>query len=229
MTTHSGLQHLFRPLGLVIACMIAGAAVSVVLGHEHSLKLPALAEAGWHSEAYHKPTVSEQDGEIQISAAEAPAGLGFVRQIDPAQRYRLKVRGAGGPFLLRIRRDAGDPSWFPAPDSVASEFVIERTARLELMFYSDTPESYRLSALSLEPCGPCMARDDLVQEVRADLPVLTAAGWDNALYQKPDVLQQDGQVRIDVAQAPAGLYLLKEIDLAQRYRLRIRGAGSAFI
>src|SRR5262249_17819696 len=55
------------------------------------------------------------------------------------------------------------------------EFVIEQTARLELLFYSNEPSSYRLTALSLEPCAACMTAEALVRRIQAEVPELDGA------------------------------------------------------
>jgi len=215
-----------RRRGVTAAVILAGLLALCWRPAQARAELPAFTRAGWSVEHYSSPNIVERGQDAQITVGDRPGGLMLTRNLDKAARYTLKLRGTGQPFSVRITEDDGAPAYFSAPTAGQTEFTIENTSHLELLFYADIPRTYTLASPILEPCSACAPDEALAPRSTADLPAMDKAGWRNTLLNTPAVVREEaGQTRLDLDAKSSGLSLRRVIDPARCYDLSIRGSG----
>lgn len=114
--------------------------------------------------------VNLPDG-VRVIVKDRPAGLALSHRVEQPGRYRLVVRGRGGPMTLRLRLDDGAYEYLAAPDGTLHR-TLSGFRAIEILIYADAPASYDLLTVRLEPCATCRTADDLVSRVRAEVPDL---------------------------------------------------------
>ncbi|MDX6225570.1 MAG: hypothetical protein QOE64_1946, partial [Frankiales bacterium] len=122
---------------------------------------------------YQSPTITtSDDGTTTIGIREESAGLFLRYTLDPVTVYRVTVSGEvlSGQVTQRIGLD-GDLTYEPAPQGSISRTVTGRSA-LELLFYSDTPATYRIDSVTVQACDDCRTDDDLRHQILSEIPGL---------------------------------------------------------
>ena len=141
-----------------------------------STPLAAFDRSLWQS-----PIILDKAGVTEIRIETAPAGLFLRENLNSKMRYKLRVKGAGGPITMRLRIDDKAPEYLAAP-SGTTDRPITGASRLELLFYSDKPASYRLESAEIKECPNCRTIDDLRKRILNEVPeVTTATGLDKAI------------------------------------------------
>ena len=130
---------------------------------------------------WHSPVISDKSGVTEIRIESAPAGLFLREKLDPKKRYKLRVKGTGQPITMRLQIDDKTREYLVAPMG-ATDRTIADASRLELLFYSDKPASYRIESAEIKECPKCRTIDDLRKRILNEVPeVATAAGLDRAI------------------------------------------------
>jgi hypothetical protein len=177
----------------------------------------------WKTLPFGQPTITSDQG-IGITGPATPAsGLFFTAAPDPAQRYRLVVKGAllRGAATLRLRLDDAAPVYLKAPNG-EGQFSIGLAHKIEVLIYSDAAFAYHVGALDLQPCPTCKSK----QEILADAGAV-AGDWAVDTFQQPDVSRSADGLHIAASNPPAGLFFRKTLDASKIYRVTMTGARTA--
>jgi hypothetical protein len=130
---------------------------------------------------WQSPIISDKSGVTEIRIETAPAGLFLRERLDPMKRYKLKVKGRGGPITMRLQIDNKAQEYLAAPAGVTDR-TITGASHLELLFYSDKPATYRLESAEIEECPNCRTINDLHKRIVNEVPeVATATGLKKAI------------------------------------------------
>lgn len=130
-----------------------------------------------NTEAYKNVVVQKEDDGLIIGNAGTPAGLYFRYKLNQEERYSVKITGKelSGRTTMRVRRNDGKPEYLRAPNGF-SALVESNVNTLELLFYSDSQFSYRLSSIAIDSCPSSLSRckndDDLRNLILTEVPGL---------------------------------------------------------
>ena len=129
--------------------------LSIVL----TLMLVTTPVAAFDRSLWQSPNISDKSGVTEIRIESAPAGLFLREKLDPKKRYKLRVKGTGEPITMRLQIDDKAYAYIAAPLGVTDR-TIAGASRLELLFYSDKPASYRLKSAEIEECSECRTAEE---------------------------------------------------------------------
>ena len=151
--------------------------LSIVL----TLMLVTTPVAAFDRSLWQSPNISDKSGVTEIRIESAPAGLFLREKLDPKKRYKLRVKGTGEPITMRLQIDDKAYAYIAAPLGVTDR-TIAGASRLELLFYSDKPASYRLESAEIEECSECRTAEDLRKRIINEVPeVTTTTGLERAI------------------------------------------------
>lgn len=123
----------------------------------------------WTHAPYGMPTIVETPEKgFHVTAPDA-GGIVLTAPLEAGKSYRLTVKGekiSGADPTVRLRIDANDPLYLPAPNQGTLEHVIHGGTTLEVMLYQDQPFAYLLPPPVLTLCDQACSEPEASAEAQ---------------------------------------------------------------